>query len=183
MLRYLIHVLGDIHQPLHASALFNEVFKDGDQGGNLFLIKYNSEIGNLHKLFDSGIDRLNNNITRVFISITQPLDNQGDAYLKGFAEELLKEFPREVLDELKNKDIQNWIEESHDISQKFVYPEITYLSYPSYDYIKKGYEIIRRRIVLGGYRLAEIVKSINSSYKKAKEVHEEDKLFLSQQVN
>lgn len=70
MLRYLIHVLGDIHQPLHASALFNEVFKDGDQGGNLFLIKYNSEIGNLHKLFDSGIDRLNNNITRVFISIT-----------------------------------------------------------------------------------------------------------------
>jgi hypothetical protein len=71
MIRYLIHVLGDIHQPLHASELFdNDMFKNGDEGGNLFLIKYNktiSEIDNLHKLFDSGIDRLVNNVTRVYV--------------------------------------------------------------------------------------------------------------------
>jgi hypothetical protein len=58
-------VIGDIHQPLHAVALFNEQFPKGDQGGNLFLIKYNKNIGNLHKLFDSGADKLGQNITRV----------------------------------------------------------------------------------------------------------------------
>ncbi len=67
MMRYLIHILGDIHQPLHSSSLFNDQFSNGDQGGNLFLIKYSESIENLHKLFDSGIDKLNNNISRVNI--------------------------------------------------------------------------------------------------------------------
>jgi len=67
LMRYLIHVLGDIHQPLHASTLVNEKFPDGDQGGNLFLIKYNENIGNLHKLFDSGADKLGGEIKRVIL--------------------------------------------------------------------------------------------------------------------
>lgn len=65
LMRYLIHVLGDIHQPLHASTLVNEQFPNGDQGGNLFLIKYSENIENLHKLFDSGADKLGESITRV----------------------------------------------------------------------------------------------------------------------
>jgi hypothetical protein len=66
MLRYLIHVVGDIHQPLHTSQLFDGgLFKNGDEGGNLFLINYTLEVDNLHKLYDSGINRLLNNITRV----------------------------------------------------------------------------------------------------------------------
>jgi hypothetical protein len=68
MLRYFMHVIGDIHQPLHASQLFDDdLFKKGDEGGNLFLINYFSteDIDNLHKLYDSGIDKLNNNIKRV----------------------------------------------------------------------------------------------------------------------
>ncbi len=69
LIRYLIHVLGDIHQPLHASTLVNDQFPDGDQGGNLFLIKYSQNIENLHKLFDSGADKLGEAITRViFVS-------------------------------------------------------------------------------------------------------------------
>lgn len=39
MLRYLIHVTGDVHQPLHCSSLFSTYkyegkLKDGDEGGN-----------------------------------------------------------------------------------------------------------------------------------------------------
>jgi len=69
LMRYLIHVLGDIHQPLHSSTLINEKFPNGDQGGNLFLIKYNENINNLHKLFDSGADNLGQPITRVINKI------------------------------------------------------------------------------------------------------------------
>lgn len=51
----LIHYIGDIHQPLHASSRYTKDFPDGDEGGNGFLvtIKGNSEITNLHALWDS----------------------------------------------------------------------------------------------------------------------------------
>ena len=32
--RYLVHIVGDIHQPLHSVAMFNESYKTGDRGGN-----------------------------------------------------------------------------------------------------------------------------------------------------
>lgn len=66
-MRYLIHVLGDIHQPLHTSTLVNEKFPDGDQGGNLFKIDFSENIDNLHKLFDSGANKLGEEIKRVII--------------------------------------------------------------------------------------------------------------------
>src|SRR5438093_830575 len=40
-LSWLIHLVGDIHQPLHCSSLFNSTFKgsEGDRGGNNFYVK------------------------------------------------------------------------------------------------------------------------------------------------
>jgi hypothetical protein len=32
--RYLVHIVGDIHQPLHSVSLFNETYPSGDRGGN-----------------------------------------------------------------------------------------------------------------------------------------------------
>ncbi|KAF5881711.1 S1/P1 nuclease [Rhizobium sp. PEPV16] len=32
---WLLHLVGDAHQPLHASARFSKALKKGDQGGNL----------------------------------------------------------------------------------------------------------------------------------------------------
>ena len=32
--RYLVHLAGDIHQPLHSVALFNTTYPNGDLGGN-----------------------------------------------------------------------------------------------------------------------------------------------------
>jgi hypothetical protein len=68
MMRYLIHVIGDIHQPLHAVTLYDDgKFFKGDMGGNLYLINYTSpyDIDNLHKLWDSGIGKLGEKIIRV----------------------------------------------------------------------------------------------------------------------
>jgi S1/P1 Nuclease len=39
MLRYLIHVIGDVHQPLHDSNFYNETYPKGDLGGNKINIK------------------------------------------------------------------------------------------------------------------------------------------------
>lgn len=37
--RYLVHLVGDIHQPLHSVSLFNHTFPNGDRGGNLLKLK------------------------------------------------------------------------------------------------------------------------------------------------
>jgi hypothetical protein len=65
LLRFLVHVIGDIHQPLHSSSLVNDIFPNGDLGGNLFKINYSQNIDELHKLFDSGADKLGAELKRV----------------------------------------------------------------------------------------------------------------------
>jgi hypothetical protein len=48
------HLVGDIHQPLHAVSWFSKEFPNGDQGGNLDIIENeNNVIINLHYYWDS----------------------------------------------------------------------------------------------------------------------------------
>jgi len=44
MARYLIHVIGDMHQPLHNTNFYNNTFTEGDMGGIIHkcAIFYNS---------------------------------------------------------------------------------------------------------------------------------------------
>lgn len=59
--RYLVHLVGDIHQPLHSVALFNKTYKKGDMGGNLLKIKLkNGTVENFHSFWDSGAFKLQN---------------------------------------------------------------------------------------------------------------------------
>lgn len=38
MARYLLHLVGDIHQPLHSVTMYNSSYKKGDLGGNYLSI-------------------------------------------------------------------------------------------------------------------------------------------------
>lgn len=59
--RYLIHMVGDIHQPLHSVSLFNHTFPKGDAGGNfLKLTLLNNTVQNFHSFWDAGAFRLQN---------------------------------------------------------------------------------------------------------------------------
>jgi hypothetical protein len=57
---WLLHLIGDVHQPLHCTALFAAQFpgEDGDMGGNLFAIKVGGEVIKLHLFWDNlpGLD-------------------------------------------------------------------------------------------------------------------------------
>lgn len=55
LFRFLVHLVGDIHQPLHTVSLWDNQFPKGDQGGNLFAISFQN-ISNLHALWDSGTE-------------------------------------------------------------------------------------------------------------------------------
>src|SRR6202021_3878931 len=54
---WILHLCGDIHQPLHATELFSPQFPTGDQGGNQFIIlrdpPYADSRANLHFVWDS----------------------------------------------------------------------------------------------------------------------------------
>ena len=52
-LRLLIHYVGDIHQPLHATSRVDENYPSGDRGGNLFTLPSKKTAKNLHAVWDS----------------------------------------------------------------------------------------------------------------------------------
>ena len=60
-LRFIIHFVGDIHQPLHCATRVTEQFPDGDRGGNSFMVRLVGAGGKvkkvkLHSYWDGGID-------------------------------------------------------------------------------------------------------------------------------
>ena len=70
-LRLYIHIVGDLHQPLHSASVYSYQFPDGDLGGNLFSIKY-KDYPQLHRLWDAGCD-----LYRDDTGPSLPLDEDG----------------------------------------------------------------------------------------------------------
>jgi hypothetical protein len=51
-LSFLIHLVGDIHQPLHCESLFDDEFPNGDKGGNDFYVTPVQKPVGLHGIWD-----------------------------------------------------------------------------------------------------------------------------------
>lgn len=170
----MVHIVGDIHQPLHSCAYFSDKFPKGDMGGNLIKMTYGDkgQIKNLHMLWDSVLLKvLDNNV--------MPLDNEGKVYLENYSKSLMKEHTRASLDGIlkKNWQFDSWIMESWRICKEFVYPTILKDPNPTADYIKKGEQIARERLVLAGYRLSDLLVKFYKGYVdgKSKKLQEESK--------
>ena len=92
--RYLVHLTGDIHQPLHGVALYNGSYPKGDAGGNF--IKINLLNGtsryNLYKFWDSGALRVQNDSYR----FDRPLNSEKMAELRDYALDLIEEYGQSI---------------------------------------------------------------------------------------
>lgn len=53
-LRILIHVIADIHQPLHVVSYYSKRYPHGDKGGNLYLLPKVKNYHHLHQFWDDG---------------------------------------------------------------------------------------------------------------------------------
>jgi len=51
-MRFLLHFIGDIHQPLHTTARVNDDYPKGDKGGNDFPLPNHYSAKNLHSVWD-----------------------------------------------------------------------------------------------------------------------------------
>jgi hypothetical protein len=70
VLPWIIHLVGDSHQPLHTVARFDRLYPSGDRGGNAIVLKS----GNLHSYWDS---RLGTSVTDRFLDqLTKTIQQQ-----------------------------------------------------------------------------------------------------------
>lgn len=150
---WVLHLVENIHQPLHTAALFTSELKNGDRGGNAVFVKVKAanQPVKLHKFWDDLV--------------------KGDfKNAPGRARQLLDEarFAPEQLTELtQNPTLNNWIlNESFTIACTVTYQNGTintdkaHALLLSQDYIDKAGEIALRRIVLSGHRLAALLTNL-----------------------
>ncbi|HEY7310183.1 MAG TPA: S1/P1 nuclease [Gemmataceae bacterium] len=105
---WVLHLVGDIHQPLHCTALFSERFPHGDQGGNLALIRIHSSPLKLHAFWDGllGKSVSPSSIGRDVKKIEDMLEDEPDL-IKGDIE--------------SHKTIESWAQESLEMAKKAAY--------------------------------------------------------------
>ncbi len=155
--RYLIHLVGDIHQPLHSVALYNKTYPKGDAGGNLLHIKtLNGTVQNFHSFWDSGAFRLQNDS----YTFVRPMNVQNVTELKRLASSFISTYGKDVEDLAKNIDPSEWAKESFLIAQNITYPFMMKNSVATEEYTSLVHETSKKRITLAGYRLANFVMSV-----------------------
>jgi hypothetical protein len=164
---WLLHLVGDVHQPLHATALFTKrlfapktgASHGGDHGGNL--VKFGSTSDdNLHSLWDDGPGS-SSKFTSVDARSQVMLED--DAFKQAGTAALSKAKPEE------------WARESFELAQDSVYTkdlrkqillaekhgetsDATDLVDLPEDYKPAVRKLSDKRVIEGGYRLAEFLK-------------------------
>lgn len=146
---WLIHLVGDIHQPLHCTTRFSIKHGPpfGDAGGNLFQITYKSQAMSLHTYWDALLGT-----------------SQSFAFIKNGANLITKKYkPKSPIDLSE----QAWAEESFSLAKSFVYtiaPDNVDNSRPvvSTSYNAKAEQIAAKQALMASYRLAAI---LNETFK------------------
>lgn len=163
----LIHFVGDIHQPMHATTWKN------DRGGNGYLI-YGvpfsdlivGQSSNLHTYWDKAFrfTAADGKIVEAWKTPLQRPEAPDEGIIGERARQLSAEFP--ILEELKlPADAEAWAKESHVIGCKNAYPpgdhttdiEVRKLE-P--EWVQASRKIAERRIVIAGNRLAALLNDV-----------------------
>ena len=142
---WLFHLVGDMHQPMHSTALFCERFPAGDRGGNSIPLR---QSGNLHSLWDNLLGRRHrlNDVRREAFQLAQLKD---------------------AWNVDTTTDIADWIAESHELAKTFAYDpvileavrqpgELQTIDLPE-EYLKAAGEHAQRRVIAAGVRLAALL--------------------------
>lgn len=169
-LAFLIHFIGDIHQPLHCGSMYSNEMPGGDQGGNKYMVE--EAHGGLHKLWDDGCGLTSElNDIRPYGQPKEPISEANMKRIAKFARQITKAWPAKSFDELELHDPDFWALESHKLAVKYAYHGRNGMTEgkqqflepggkPGTEYIEKGREIVAKRIALGGYRLAQTLNFI-----------------------
>lgn len=135
-LRFLVHLVGDLHQPLH-------VGRDEDQGGNKIVVYWFDKKTNLHTLWDSML-----------------IDFQQYSYTE-YARSLDNTASKEEIKKWQSGSLEDWFYESHVLSDS-IYDATPNESKLSYKYNFKFQPLLDEQLLKGGLRLAAL---LNETFK------------------
>jgi len=130
-LRFLVHLVGDIHQPLH-------VGRAEDRGGNDIKVKWFGNDTNLHRVWDTHI-----------------IDDFQMSYTE-LANHLQNNFSATDIT-LMTED--EWIDESQKLVNK-VYSEVKNKDSLGYTYIYENFDLVKLQLFTAGVRLADTLNGI-----------------------
>lgn len=130
-LRFLVHFVGDVHQPLHAGLA-------SDRGGNGIRVQFLGERRNLHEVWDTSL------IARAH----RPWEL--------YADSLTARVSPELRESLRDADPAVWATESHKLAISFAYdiPESHALDDA---YVERSMPIVEERLLAAGVRLADLL--------------------------
>jgi hypothetical protein len=132
MLRLVMHMVGDIHQPLHVGT-------GGDRGGNDVRVQWMGQNSNLHRVWDTDI------IQSLEMSYTE------------LAREINRATPEQIL-AWQQSTVREWAYESMSYRERiYDLPDNMRLSYPYRFY---NVDIVYTRLLQAGIRLAGILNEI-----------------------
>jgi hypothetical protein len=153
-LRFIIHFVGDIHQPLHSATRVSSANPEGDRGGNLVSIQVASKKTNLHSYWDGGIGSFPKTGPNF---APPPLSQIGPAAATAMAGNPATN-PKVKLNEPLN--FNGWADESFALAKSTAYKGMRNGVTPSAAYNTKARKVARQRVAWGGYRLAALLNSI-----------------------
>jgi hypothetical protein len=154
-LAWILHLSGDIHQPLHASGrLTPEDPKGGDQGGNTFSLspKDAPRKENLHWYWDSIVVR----------TVARKNDASDAEYLLPIGQKIMKKYPlAKMQSRLEIGQFDKWQNESFQVASAKLYPStLKRGEMPSAQYGKMAFGIAEEQIAIAGYRLGTMLNQI-----------------------
>ncbi len=156
---WVVHLVADLHQPLHATTLYSAQFPDGDKGGNSFILHVRRQNENLHAVWD------------------QALGLQTSPTMINYLAASIRSDPnlgREAMPQSGQGDPQVWKKESHELGRSAVYREGTLVGASSDavrrdpatpvpalpdGYLRDAEPVALRRAALAGYRLADLLNA------------------------
>src|SRR5882672_417442 len=160
-LRFIIHFVGDIHQPLHCATRVRQENPEGDRGGNLVSIsipgagrKAAVKKSNLHSYWDGGIDSFPKTGPNFSPPPLSEIPAAAALAMKGNS----PSSPDLRLNDPFN--FQSWADESFALAQDVAYKEMKNGAEPSVAYKARALKVARQRVAWGGYRLAALLNAI-----------------------
>lgn len=156
-LAWILHLVGDIHQPLHTSGRVTSrpLEREGDQGGNLFKL---NDSRSLHSYWDGIVDRSERR---------RPEEEANNhAYLNRIIRMITQEHPRSpaIVSRLRSGDFDAWSLEGFETTKRVVYPSTLQRGQmPSDEYRRIAFTTSKETIALAGYRLADLLNQMLDS--------------------
>jgi hypothetical protein len=151
---WIFHLVGDMHQPLHAVSQVSKRFPEGDRGGSQQFVRDpgHSQPVTLHWYWDDRVSQ----------------ESEPDEVVQRAAD-LMRRLPRARFKELQPfrsaAEFTTWAEESHHLARTIGYgPELRASDSASTapelseEYIEESLQVAEQRITLAGYRLTEVLR-------------------------